>query len=213
MHQEIQAGNSRGASARDHQLDLADVLAHHLQTVQDRGRRNDRRAVLVVVEDGDAHALAQLLFDIKAFGRLDVLEVDAAQGRLKRRDDLDELVRIGLSQLDVEHVDAGELLEKATFTLHHGLGRQWSDIAKAQHGCPVGDDGHQVRARGVFRRGFVTFGVDRHAGRSHPGRVGKRQVVLIGQRFGGGDGNLAGCRKRVVVEGQFFEILIHVGPA
>ena len=58
---------------------------------------DDRRAVLVVVEDRDVHALAQLLLDLEAVGRLDVLEVDAAEGRLERRDDLDELLESGSS--------------------------------------------------------------------------------------------------------------------
>ena len=55
--------------------------------------------------------------------------------------------------------------------------------------------------------------MDRHAGRGHAGRVGKREIVLIGQRLCWRDRNFAGRRECVVVEGQFFEILIHVGPA
>jgi hypothetical protein len=47
-------------------------------------RGDDRRAVLVVMEDRDVHQLAQALLDDEALRRLDVLEVDAAEGR--RRD-------------------------------------------------------------------------------------------------------------------------------
>ena len=45
------------------------------------GGGDDGGAVLVVVEDRDVHQLAQALLDDEAFRRLDVLEVDAAEGR------------------------------------------------------------------------------------------------------------------------------------
>jgi hypothetical protein len=59
-HQQVEAGDRRGAGAGADQLDLGDVLVHHPQAVEHRGAGDDRRAVLVVVEDRDLHALAQL---------------------------------------------------------------------------------------------------------------------------------------------------------
>ena len=94
---------SAAAPAPEHdQLDLADVLADDAQAVEDRRADDDRGAVLVVVEDRDLHALAQLPLDVEALRRLDVLEVDAAEGRLERGDDVDQLVRVALVDLDVE---------------------------------------------------------------------------------------------------------------
>ncbi len=88
---------SRQASAaapapEAHQLHLLDVLADDAQPVEDRGADDDRGAVLVVVEHRDLHALAQRALDDEALRRLDVLEVDAAEGRLERGDDVDQLV-------------------------------------------------------------------------------------------------------------------------
>jgi hypothetical protein len=57
------------------------------------------------VEHGDLHAFATSALDLEALGRLDVLEVDAAERRLERADDVDELVRIALVELDVEAVE------------------------------------------------------------------------------------------------------------
>ena len=108
---------------------------------------DDRRAVLVVVEDRDAHARLQPLLDLEAFRRLDVLEVDAAEGRLERRDHVDELVDVLLGDLDIEDVDAGELLEQDRLAFHHGLGGERADIAEAEHGGAVGDHGDEVLAR------------------------------------------------------------------
>ena len=78
---------------------------------------DDRGTVLVVVEDRDLHSLAQCALDIEALRRLDVLEVDAAEGRLQARDDLHELVWIALVDLDIEHVNIGKFLEQAALRL------------------------------------------------------------------------------------------------
>jgi hypothetical protein len=114
------------------------ILAHHLQAVEHGRADHDGGAVLVVVEDRDLHALAQLALDVEALGRLDVFEVDAAEGGLQRGDDVDQLVGVALVDLDVEHVDAGELLEQHALAFHHRLAGQRADVAQAQHGGAVG---------------------------------------------------------------------------
>ena len=62
-------------------FDVFDVAAGELQRVDQAGGGDDRGAVLVVMEDRDVHQLAQPLLDDEAVGRLDVLEIDAAEGR------------------------------------------------------------------------------------------------------------------------------------
>ena len=83
--QQVQAGQRRRAGAGGDELDLGDVLADMLQRIEDRRADDDGGAVLVVVEDRDLHALAQLRLDVEALRRLDVFEVDAAEGRLHAR--------------------------------------------------------------------------------------------------------------------------------
>ena len=124
LDQQAQAGQRGGTGARGDELDLFDVLAGDLQAVEQAGGHDDGGAVLVVVEDRDLHALAQLALDVEAVRRLDVFQVDAAEGRLQRGDDVDQLVQVRLLvDLDVEDVDAGELLEQHALAFHHRLGR------------------------------------------------------------------------------------------
>ena len=146
----------------DTSLIVADRLADQLEAVEQRRAGDDRGAVLVVVEDGDLHPLPQLLLDVEALGRLDVLEVDAAERRLERGDDLDELVGVLLGELDVEHVDARELLEQAALALHHRLAGERADVAEAEHRGAVGDDADQVGARGVLGRQRGSSSIARH---------------------------------------------------
>ncbi len=155
--------------------------------------------MLVVVEDRDLHAPAQRPLDIEAVRRLDVLEVDAAEGRLQRGDVVDELVEVVLGHLDVEHVDAGELLEQHALAFHHRLRCQRADVAQPQHRGAVGDDRHQVAARGVPER-VRRIGHDLFAGMRDAGRVGQRQVALVHHLLGRVDRHLAGRRELVVVE-------------
>ena len=50
--------------------------------------------------------------------------------------------------LDVEAVDAGELLEQHRLAFHHRLGGERADGAQAEHRGAVGDHRDQVGARG-----------------------------------------------------------------
>ena len=165
--------------------------------------------MLVVVEDGDLHALLERLLDVEALGRLDVLEVDAAERRLERGDDLDELLRVLLGQLDVEHVDAGELLEEAALAFHHRLGGERSDVAQAEHRGAVGDDADEVAARGVLRR-QVRIGLDGEARVGDAGRIGEREVALVRERLGRRHRDLAEGRRAVVFERRVAQRLLGI---
>ena len=61
-----------------------------------------------------------------------VIQVDGAERRLQRGDDISEAGRVGRIDLDVEHVDAGKLLKQDCLSLHHWLAGQRADVAKAQ---------------------------------------------------------------------------------
>jgi len=170
-----------------------------VQAIEHRGADHDGGAMLVVVEDRDLHALAQLLLDVEALGRLDVLEIDAAEGGLEGGDHVDQLVGVGLVDLEVEDVDAGELLEQHALAFHHRLGGERADVAQAEHRGAVGDHADQVRARGQLGR-LRRILDDRIAGRGHARRVGQRQVALVGEHLGGRDRDLARARIAVIVE-------------
>ena len=66
-----------------------------LRRVAQGRQRDDGRAVLVVVEDGDVQPLLEPALDLEAAGRRDVLQVHAAEGRREPDDGLDDLVGVG----------------------------------------------------------------------------------------------------------------------
>ena len=173
LHQHAQTRQGCGPRARGDQLDLGDVFAHHFQAIQDGRTDHDGGAVLVVMEDRNLHALAQLALDIKTIGRFDVFEVDAAKGGLERGDDVDQFVRVFLVHLDVKHIDASELFEQHALAFHDRFGSQWTNVAQAQHGGAVGDDGHQIAPAGVLV-GVVRVLDDFFARRGHTGRISQR---------------------------------------
>ena len=79
--QQFDAGDRGGAGAVDDDSGRFQIAAGEIERIDERRRRDDRGAVLVVMEHGDIHELAQPFLDDKAVGRLDVLEIDAAEGR------------------------------------------------------------------------------------------------------------------------------------
>ena len=198
--QQIEAGERRGAGTRRDEPDLPDGLADEFQRVAHRRADDDRGAVLIVVEHRDVHPLAQPRFDLEALRRLDVLEVDSAERGLEARDDVAEAVRVGLVDLDVEHVDAGELLEQHRLAFHDGLRRQRPDGAEAEHRGPVGHHRDEIRACGQARH-LGRVDDDRVAGGGDARGVGEREVVLARQRLGGADRELSRHREAVVREG------------
>ena len=89
------------------------------------------------------------------------------------RDDLVGIVRV---EADRERVDAAELLEQHRLALHDGQRRRGADVAEAQHGAAVADDGDGVlldRQRPDLAR---VVG-DRLRDAGDAGRVRHRKVV------------------------------------
>ena len=90
-------------------LHVANLFAHQLQAVEQRGAADDGRAVLVVVEHRNVHALAQLALDVEAPGAL-------MSSRLMPPSVGSRLAMISMSlsgsrlgQFDVEHIHTGKL--------------------------------------------------------------------------------------------------------
>ncbi len=206
--QQVQAGHAGCTGAGSDQPDLFQLFPDQHQAVDDRGRGDDGGAVLVVVEHRNAHARLERFLDLEALGRLDVLEIDAAEGGLQAGDDLDKPLGVGLVDLDVEHVDVGELLEQHPLSFHHRLGRQRADVAQAQHGRTVGDDPDQVAAGSVLTCLERIFR-DLAAGRRDPRRIGQRQVLGRGQRLGRRNLDLARRRITMVLQRLLVELVGH----
>ena len=120
-NQQIETGDRRSTSARGDDLDVGELLAVQQQSIGDGGADNDGRAMLIVMEDRDLHALLQPRLDLEAFGSLDVLQIDAAERRLQRRNGLHHAVDGVGRDFDVEDVDPGEFLEQDRLAFHDRL--------------------------------------------------------------------------------------------
>ena len=180
---QVEAGDGRRAGARADEAHVLQPTPGQFEPVDQGGRRDHGGAVLVVVKDRDVHALDQLALDLETLRRLDVLQVDAAEGGLEPRDGVHEGVHAGLRDLDVEHVDPGETLEQDRLAFHHRLGRERTDVAEAEHRGAVADHADPVRASGHFGGGRRVVD-DGETGVGHAGGIGKRQIVGGRYRLG-----------------------------
>ena len=170
---QLRTGDSGSPGTVDDQPALVQRAAGDLDRIDEAGGSDDGGAVLVVVEDRDVEQLAQALLDDEAFGRLDVLEVDAAEGGAKEPHAVDELVDVAGVDLEVDRIDVGEALEEDGLAFHHRLGGQRPKVAKAQDGGAVRDHGHEIALGGVVvgGRGVALDGEARHR---NAGRIGER---------------------------------------
>ena len=197
--QQVQACQCGGTSAGAHELHVGERLANDLEAIEDGCRHYNCRAVLIVVEHRDAHALLEAPLDLEALRRLDVLEIDAAERRLQPGHGLDKRTDLLLRHLDVEDVDASKLLEENGLAFHYRLGGERTDVAKPQHRRPVRDHTDQIAPRRQPGHGG-RIARDLLAGMRDTGRIGECQVRLICHRLGGGDGNFAWRVGLVIVE-------------
>lgn len=90
------------SGAIHHKLDILKLLALDLNGVGKRGCGDDGSAMLVVVHHGNVALRLETALDLEAFGSLDILEVDSAEGRSNGLDHLHHLVGIGFVDFDIE---------------------------------------------------------------------------------------------------------------
>ncbi len=198
--QELRAGDAGGPGAVHHEAGLGHVAAGEVEGVDEAGRRDDGGAVLVVMEHRDVHELAQALLDDEAFRRLDVLEVDAPEGRPEIAHGIDERVRVFGVDFEVDGIDVGEALEEDGLSFHHGLRGERSEIAETQDRGAVRDHRHHVGAGGQIEGAGGIFGDRLHRHRNAR-RIGEREVPLRRHRLRGHHLELAGAPLRVELEG------------
>ena len=197
---QLDAGDAGRAGAVADELHAGEVAAGEVDGIDQARRRDDRGAVLVVVEDRDIHQLAQPAFDDEAVGRLDVLEIDAAEGRLEIAHRVDEGVDVLGVDLEIDRIDVGEALEEDGLAFHHRLRGERAEIAEAEDGGAVGDDRDEIAARRVVE-GLVRVLGDRLDRNRDPRRVGERQVALRRHRLGRRDLDLSRPPLGVEIEG------------
>ena len=165
-----------------------ELAAGEVKRVDQTGRGNDCRAVLVVVEHWNVEELAQPLFDDEAFRRLDVLQIDPAEGRVQKAHAIDELVDVAGVDLEIDRVDIGKAFEQRAFALHDGLGSQRAEIPEPQD-------------RGAVRDHRDEMALDVQARERHTRRIGERQIPLRRQWLGRRDRQLSRTTAGVELQG------------
>ena len=188
---ELGAGDRRRAGAVHDDADVLQIAAGEVAGVDQAGGGDDRGAVLVVVEDRDVHPLLQRLLDDEAGGGGDVFQVDPAEARLEQSDRVDEGVDVFGRDFEVDRIDVGEALEQHRFAFHHRLRGKRAEIAEAEDGGAVRDDGHEITLGGIIVSLVGILGDRPHRHRDS-GRISEAQIALRRHRLGRDDLDLPG---------------------
>ena len=101
-------------------------------------------SVLVVVENRNIALFLELLFDLKASGSGDVLEVNAAKGAADEINCVDDFIDALASYANRESVNVAERLEQCAFSFHNGHACLGTDIAETENRGAVCNNGDKV---------------------------------------------------------------------
>src|ERR1017187_8677829 len=96
--------------------------------IQQRRKHDDGGRVLIVVQHWHRQPCAQLLLDLKAARRADVLEQDRPKGRGDRADDIDEVIDRTTLDQNRNAADSDEGGKQGRLPLDDGYPRPWADI-------------------------------------------------------------------------------------
>ena len=99
----------------------ADVPTGELERIDQPGRGNDGGAVLIIVEHGNVHQVAQATLDHETVGRANILEVDSAKRLTQMPDAFDECFRVVSVDFKINGVDIGKPLEQDSLAFHDGF--------------------------------------------------------------------------------------------
>ncbi len=75
-------------------------------------------------------------------------------------------------EFDIENVNIGEAFKQDTFAFHHRLAGEGADVAEAEHGRTVADDGDEISLCGVLE-GVLRVLLDFEARLGDARRVGE----------------------------------------
>ena len=111
------------------------------------------------MEHGNVELAVEHVFDLKAGGRGDILEIYAAVLRGDGLNHLDDALGIGLALVRAAltaaverhgpRVDIAEGLEKNGLAFHDGNRRRRAEIAETENRRSVRDDRHEIGLRGA----------------------------------------------------------------
>ena len=171
-------GAAGGSGSVHDDFDVADAFADEFQAAQDARDGGNGGTVLVVVEDGDAHRFFQTVFNVVAFGRGNIFEVDAGERFFQKLYTVNKF--FGIFRIDDNRngVDVSETFIEGAFPFHDGDRCGGADVAEAEDAGAVGDDGDDVSSPGVFEREVFVF-FNRQARRGDAGCVDDGEVVRV----------------------------------
>ena len=151
--------------------------------------------MLVIVEYRNIADFFQLIFDIIAFGRGNILQVNACIVRLQQLNGADEFVRILGIEANRHSVNITEGFEQCSLAFHYRHSSLGTDVAQAEYTGTVGNNSNHVAAAGIFEgEVFVLF--DILAGFSYTRGIGNSQIMT-------------GCNRHLAYYSNF-AVIVHM---
>ena len=135
------------------------------------------------MENRNIAFLFQLLLNLEAARRRDVLEVDASEASADQIDRVDDLIDVVALDAQRERVHSAECLEQDALSFHNRHPGFRADIPEAQNRRSVRDNEYEIRAAGQIVA-LVDILLNLETRRCDARRICEREVVFRLDRNG-----------------------------
>jgi hypothetical protein len=154
----------------------------------------------------------ELMLDLETLWRLDVLEIDRTEGRLKRCDGIDKPIRVRGDDFDIETSIPADFLKRTalpSITVFEASGPM---LPRPRTTLPLVTTPTRF-ARAVSRAAAALSLTIFVAGEGDARRIGKRKITLRRERLCRCDGEFARGIGLMIVVGAFPELVRHSAPS
>ena len=148
-----EAGNGGACctGAVHNDFDFIDLLAGDFESSQKSSQGSNGGAMLVIMEYRDIHDFLQFVFNVIAFRRGNIFQIDAGKVLFQQFHGMDEFILVLCVENNGDGINVAESLVECGFAFHNRHGSSSTDVAQAQYAGTVGNNSYHIASPGHFQ--------------------------------------------------------------
>ena len=195
VYQQTADSTAGSTAAVDNEFSGSNVFFNKAQCAQYSRQAGNSGTMLVIMEYRNIADFFQLIFDFIAFGRGNILQVNACIVRLQQLNGADKFVRVFSIEANRHSVNITEGFEQCSLAFHYRHSSLRADVTQTKYTGTVGNNSNHVATAGIFK-GEVFVLLDILTGFSYTRGIGNSQIMT-------------GCNRHLAYYSNF-AVIVHM---